>query len=650
MRKLHLLPALLLAFSCIFTACSDSKDDPEPNPDPHPVPGALLYIDGYAELGAFRHESEVTFYPLDKTLERSKDRAFSDEVTSELGLYTIKDRMILQEVFFEVEVTGNFFNGIKNDYSKSPVTMHAINHVGTPFTIERMTSQIYQLPPTNINILTQLTTARVRTLIKEKMKGATEESSLKAFQEASKQAMEELMTVFAIRNYDAEMPSNTSFWNAGKDSGLMAAISAIILEGVSEDFLNTFFTEWDKDFAQDGRIDNDVILESIHSGQQDLESTKVRENLQTFYAAHKKNFSFPPFWQFIDRNGDGVIDDNDKPEGSEIKPEEFTPSEQQCRDILKQLYKRLREYMQIESVWEANFCGAIEPIPGYPTTLIPSDREVYEIWVNAYGAIQQCNILIYSLTNKKYDYNVEPYIGTAYTIQSQIYLSLTQLFGDVPHVTPENFSDVDAKIVRTPVKEIYTQQIDLLMTYGANLPQAIEPNELFTNTSTIRLLGATMYMELGDYENAEKFLDSCETYYLNPYVWKVDNSELPGENRPLYSKYIGGDYHIIYHSNICHLLKAENYLATNKVAKAVDALKNIDESMQVADNNIKTVKACLIEYAKKYMGKSFGYFALLKRMGVAKEMLQIEDYQLLLPIPLQEMDSNPNMEQNPGYK
>ena len=50
------------------------------------------------------------------------------------------------------------------------------------------------------------------------------------------------------------------------------------------------------------------------------------------------------------------------------------------------------------------------------------------------------------------------------------------------------------------------------------------------------------------------------------------------------------------------------------------------------------------------MGKSFGYFALLKRMGVAKEMLQIEDYQLLLPIPLQEMDSNPNMEQNPGYK
>lgn len=306
--------------------------------------------------------------------------------------------------------------------------------------------------------------------------------------------------------------------------------------------------------------------------------------------------------------------------------------------------------MQIESVWEANFCGAIEPIPGYPTTLIPSDREVYEIWVNAYGAIQQCNILIYSLTNKKYDYNVEPYIGTAYTIQSQIYLSLTQLFGDVPHVTPENFSDVDAKIVRTPVKEIYTQQIDLLMTYGANLPQAIEPNELFTNTSTIRLLGATMYMELGDYENAEKFLDSCETYYLNPYVWKVDNSELPGENRSLYSKYIGGDYHIIYHSNMCHLLKAENYLATNKVAKAVEALKNIDESMQVTDNNIETVKACLIEYAKKYMGKSFGYFALLKRMGVAKEMLQIEDYQLLLPIPLQEMDSNPNMEQNPGYK
>ena len=43
------------------------------------------------------------------------------------------------------------------------------------------------------------------------------------------------------------------------------------------------------------------------------------------------------------------------------------------------------------------------------------------------------------------------------------------------------------------------------------------------------------------------------------------------------------------------------------------------------------------------------YFAFLKRTGLAKDVCCLEEYQLLFPIPTQELYSNSNMVQNPGY-
>ena len=43
------------------------------------------------------------------------------------------------------------------------------------------------------------------------------------------------------------------------------------------------------------------------------------------------------------------------------------------------------------------------------------------------------------------------------------------------------------------------------------------------------------------------------------------------------------------------------------------------------------------------------YFAFLKRTGLAKDVCCLEEYQLLFPIPTQELYFNSNMVQNPGY-
>lgn len=46
---------------------------------------------------------------------------------------------------------------------------------------------------------------------------------------------------------------------------------------------------------------------------------------------------------------------------------------------------------------------------------------------------------------------------------------------------------------------------------------------------------------------------------------------------------------------------------------------------------------------------TFSYFAFLKRNGLAVAKLSLEEYQLILPIPQNDMSMNPSMNQNPGY-
>ena len=70
--------------------------------------------------------------------------------------------------------------------------------------------------------------------------------------------------------------------------------------------------------------------------------------------------------------------------------------------------------------------------------------------------------------------------------------------------------------------------------------------------------------------------------------------------------------------------------------------------------NIKTTSTDVLyaisEVRSKIQIDFGGYFAFLKRAGLAKSVLGLEDYQLLFPIPQSELNMNPSMTQNPGYE
>ena len=89
--------------------------------------------------------------------------------------------------------------------------------------------------------------------------------------------------------------------------------------------------------------------------------------------------------------------------------------------------------------------------------------------------------------------------------------------------------------------------------------------------------------------------------------------------------------------------ECEIHLGNNaKASKYISEVGNINgiSGTNVSVEGIKQLRKSL---------KLQDYFAFLKRNGLAMKELGLEKYQLLLPIPENEINANPNLTQNPGY-
>ena len=89
--------------------------------------------------------------------------------------------------------------------------------------------------------------------------------------------------------------------------------------------------------------------------------------------------------------------------------------------------------------------------------------------------------------------------------------------------------------------------------------------------------------------------------------------------------------------------ECEIHLGNNaKASKYISEVGNINgiSGTNVSVEGIKQLRKSL---------KLQDYFAFLKRNGLAMKELGLEKYQLLLPIPQDEINANPSLNQNPGY-
>lgn len=633
MKKLY-----LLLFSIVFLmACSKSGDDLPSDEDTHSIVKTM--VAGKIEKGPFLTGSKITLYELDKDLKQT-GRNFKTETVNDNGDFVFDNTMELQSQFVELEISGFFFNEVKGTRSTSQISLNALANVSAKNKV-------------NVNILTHIIFKRIKNLV----------SGGKSFSEAQKQAQKELLAEFFITK-TAKNSDDIGLTDGDEDAAILLAVSAILLHEKSDAEFSEFIAKLSNDFADDGKISTSNLLTKIRQAQKGVNSVYVMENLKRYFSEQGKTVVVENIRKFIDGNGDGVLDEEDATfdhgPGSVITDDPFFLNKEAYVAALTASYGKISDYFQKMLVFDAVRCKQID----YNTSISSGNSILNGAWTAAYQSIHQLNLIIeHSADNLGFD--TTPYLHTAKVLRALLYLDMVQHWDDVPFVTRQLSMD-EMFVARTNTAEIFSALLADLNGAVPHLLEKTQHNQPVASQYLANALIGTIYLEKKEYSAAltsfRKILSEdlafslAGTVYTDIYnqeaLFALLLSDESDQSFDVFKQYLKkGSLHPLFRNTTILLNYAEALSGADKKTEMLAAINKIRtaagmESLQEAPLKPEYEIAGLWE---KVIGADYGYFALLKRTGLAAELLKIQDYEQLYPIPMSELILNPNMTQNPGY-
>ena len=251
-------------------------------------------------------------------------------------------------------------------------------------------------------------------------------------------------------------------------------------------------------------------------------------------------------------------------------------------------------------------------------------------------------------------------------MRALLYLDMVQHWGDVPFIT-KPLTMEEMFVPRTDKVQIFNS---LLIDLDESIPYLEENqkhNQMFVSQDLANSLIAAIQLERKDYSTAaiyfEKIIDKGNKISLDNTVYSdINNNEalftlLFSESEgyqpfQIFNQYLKkGILHPIYRNTGIFLTYAEVLVALNKTSESLSILNKVraaDNMDPLQDFPLKPEHE-IADLWKIFIGPDYGYFNLLKRLGIAVELLDIQSYHQLYPIPQNELNLNPNIIQNPGY-
>ena len=606
-----------IVLSTAFISCS-SDDNGE-----SPKTVEKSNVSGNIEKGPFVQGSKVTLYELEANLSQT-GKSFKTQTSSDLGAFTFDSPIQLNSQFVELETSGYFYNEVKGELSTSQITLNALSNVANRSSV-------------NVNLLTHLEYGRVKKLVRDGMD----------FTSAKKQAEKELLTCFAITD-EISMPEGVSITDNNKNSAILLAISTVMLYNRSEAEFTEFISKFSSDFADNGLIDNATIRDDIKKGQEDAHPSKVIERMKEFYANKGVTIQCDDFSKYIDFNGDGVIDDSDK-EGLNEEPnvvvveDNYFNTKHDVYMVLNGCYAGLQQFinsqLQLEYIRTQR---AAEPAPWWNPSLssaqiYPSSAWINTAYSNAYSVINRVNMLI---DRKEYilerihefnDGEGEAIFTQAEVLRAFVYYNMSVLWGDIPLITQSYTVD---EMLSGAVNIVQSSQNEVLDFVRTEVEKAIQslPEQYdnaaktkcyFTRDAALMLL-AEVTLSKGYKEQANTALSQINASKYNATISDpsaIYNGNIDNAQAVIFVLALEGHYQPIYTHKHYDLLVKESQGETESLASDWE-------------------QSLCTEY---------GYWAALKRLGVAQSVTGCQSYELLMPFPSGELMYNPNLRQNPGY-
>jgi tetratricopeptide (TPR) repeat protein len=270
------------------------------------------------------------------------------------------------------------------------------------------------------------------------------------------------------------------------------------------------------------------------------------------------------------------------------------------------------------------------------------------------------------LLQRAIETNVEAFNPFCYVTNALMYYELVTFFGDVPYITTQQ--DI-YNIPRTSTEEIFgglitnlTSVMDKLNDVKAGYIDnadviAIPPRDL------ARVILADIYLYQGKYADAKALLGDIVNGNRYSLVSIINNLEMncpeiiwsQPDNSGITRARANEATTVVLNNNcivktyadvLLSLAECESKLGND--TKAIEYLNQVKSAKGIETTSTEVIPA-ISEVRSKIQIDFGGYFAFLKRTGLAQSTLGLEEYQLLFPIPQREIDMNPAMTQNPGY-
>ena len=340
---------------------------------------------------------------------------------------------------------------------------------------------------------------------------------------------------------------------------------------------------------------------------------------------------------------DGTLDNNLQAEVLLIKdiiPNSTTTednvfgSKEQILAILSSSYSACAEFQ----TWQFK----LEDIRRNPNTvhqINANSAEVRNTWQYAYRTINIINLVLEkkdAVMEKMGNQDGKALIAELRALRAFVNYNIGMLFGNIPLLT-KVLADNDNQIAQSSQAEVFQFAYDEINSVLDDLLPAFEQEnaQIRFNKDAGLMLKAELAMSLGNKQLAAATLNQIEkSRYYNTrsasssldrsYIWALHTQQ--NTYCPVYT---------VMHTNL--------YLYENSGSKDGLDLPTIDLNKDgKPDEDVES-----FWHASEYT--DYGYWAALKRMGKAQEVTGCFDYELLMPIPAQEINSYPNFKQNPGY-
>lgn len=260
-----------------------------------------------------------------------------------------------------------------------------------------------------------------------------------------------------------------------------------------------------------------------------------------------------------------------------------------------------------------------------------------------------------------------PLLPMAILTNSLAYYELVVMFGGVPYIDVNHNMD-DYRIPRSSQEDVLSKLVESMMSIIDNLQDtktgyiSSEDDLALPSKDFARMVLADIYMYQGNYSAAKTLLEEIVKggkYALvaeqsglgencSEVIWSMPLSNSGGGTTRAAAIDYNSPYTIIktYADVLLSLAECESKLGND--SKAKEYLNQVTTAKGMETTATDVIPA-ISEVRSKIQIDFGGYFAFLKRTGLAKSKLGLEDYQLLFPIPQNEIYNNPYMTQNPGY-